>query len=195
MVRRSLACRCFKWWSFWQVFAAMQWKKVRTNLCLRGAWNVCLQTSWWSPEDLASWYFRKLSKSLSLINSCQVGKKLIVSILLFGSFALIPENLLLYERSSKCLWYCLMVKLPLKGDLMLMVNLWLKMQKLYFLREIHHHHHMICRLMMLILHVNYWTLSVLQENIIFRASKRDSWQRKSLLKIVNWLNWMKIFWS
>ena len=39
----------------------------------------------------------------------------------------------------------------------------------------------------------YWILSVLQENIISRARKRDHWQRKSLLKIVSWLNRMKRF--
>ena len=39
----------------------------------------------------------------------------------------------------------------------------------------------------------YWILSVLQENIIFKARKRDHWQRKSLLKIVSWLNRMKRF--
>ena len=64
----------FSFRSFWQVFAAIQWKKVHSDLCLQGAWNVCLQTLWWNPQDLASWCLRKFPKSLSLINSCQVGK-------------------------------------------------------------------------------------------------------------------------
>ena len=63
-----------KQWSFWQVFAAMHWEKVHFNLCLLGVWNVCLQTSWWNPQNLAGWCLRKFSKSLSFINSCQVGK-------------------------------------------------------------------------------------------------------------------------
>ena len=132
----------------------MQWKKVHSNLCLQGAWNVFLQTSWWNPQDLASSCLRKFLKSLSLINSCQVGKfvqqnlsfqvssqlqwkrarialsnlakKLIVSVALFGSFSLILTNLSCCERCSKCWWYCPMVKLPLKGDLVLIVNFWLK---------------------------------------------------------------------
>ena len=52
---------------------------------------------------------------------------------------------------------------------------------------------MIYRLIIWILHMNYWTLSVLQENVIFRARKRDRLQMISLLKIFSWLNWMKRF--
>ena len=151
---RTLAHNIFnlkkKRWSIWQVFVAIQLKKVHFDLCLQGAWNVCLQTSCWNPQDLASWCLRKFSKSVSLINICQVGKliqqnlsfqissqlqwkrtriplinltkKLIASIPLFSSFSLIPTNLLCYERCAKCWWYCPIVKLPLKEYLVLMVH-------------------------------------------------------------------------
>ena len=50
-------------------------------------------------------------------------------------------NLSCYERYSKCWWYCFMVNLPLKGDLVFMVNFWLKIfiQKVWLLRDILNH--------------------------------------------------------
>ena len=49
---------------------------------------------------------------------------------------------------------------------------------------------MICRRMIWILHLNYWILSVLQGNFIFRARNKDCWQRKSLLKTpIGWIEW------
>ena len=60
------------------------------------------------------------------ISLSNLTKKMIVLILLFGSFFLILTNLLCYQSYLKCWWYCPMVKLPLKRDLVLMVNFWLK---------------------------------------------------------------------
>ena len=88
-----------------------------------------LMVEWWNPQDLASWCLRKFCESLPLINSCQVGKlmqqtmsfqyssqvqwkrtriplwnmtkNLIALILFFGSFSVIPINLLLQNMHEK----------------------------------------------------------------------------------------------
>ena len=41
-------------------------------------------------------------------------------------FFLDTNKFVCYKRCSKCWWYCPMVKLPLKRDLVLMVDFWLK---------------------------------------------------------------------
>ena len=128
----------------------MQWKKVLVDLCLQGAQNVCSQTSWWNPKDLASWYLRKF---LSLINSCQEGKlmqknlslqissqlqwkrtriplpnltkKLIALIPLFGIFR--DHFFVMLQKVLKILMILSHGQATVaKGDLVLMVNFWLK---------------------------------------------------------------------
>ena len=106
----------------------------------------------------------------------------------FGSFSWIPTNLSCYERCSKCWWCCpmfkLLLKLSMKGDLVLMVNIWLKIN--YLCVKIN------CSEAYPQSHAELW----FRDSWFgyFRAKKRNRWERKSLLKIVSWLNWMKRFW-
>ena len=191
-----------------QVFAIMQWKKVHSDgfVCkvsemfvskLHGRILKILRADLWENFKKVVSYKQlpsreadaaKLELSNFLSATVKENKKLIASLTSFGSFSFVHQ---IYHVAKSVQnfdditpWWS---------------NRWsgfsVLPRKFKLLRDISTKTCgvMICRLMMWILHVNYWTLPVLQENGIFRARKRDLWQKKSLLKIFSWLNWMKRF--
>ena len=220
IVRRLPASKVFnlkkKHWSFWwQVFAAMQWKKVHSDHCLQGAWNVCLQSSWWNLQDFASWCLRKFSKSCvnrykhlpsREANPAKPAK------LEFSNFrsTSVKENKDSFVKLDKetdrvdtwqffldtnklvVLWKLLKILMILSHGQATVekgfsVNGKLLVENLHTESLIAQRHiHNHKRSYDLQAH----NLDIARE-LLESARKKDRWQRNSLLKIVRCLNWMK----
>ena len=177
---------------------------------LQDVWNVCLQTSWWNPQDLSHWCLRKFLKSLSPVNRCQVGKLMLQNLSfqipsqlqwkIQGSFVKFDKEtnhihtfrwqFFLDTNEFIMLWKVLkMLMILFHGQSttergfsvygkLLVENLHTK--SLIAQRHSQSHGKLwFAGFMIWILHMNYWTLSVLQENIFSRVRKRDHWQKKN----------------